>query len=93
MTNAKDSIIELNKLANIGKVLAEKLYFAGVISPGYLKQIGAKEAFIKLLAFDKTACINQLYALEGAIQGIRWHHLAKEEKQDMQTFYHSTKVE
>ena len=31
-----------------------------------------------------------LYALEGAIQGIRWHDLSKEKKDNLRDFYNST---
>lgn len=87
----KSKIEELNKLPNIGKTLAEKLCFAGINSPHELKILGSKESFIKLLTFDKTACVNQLYALEGAVKAIRWHKISKEEKQELLNFYNSIK--
>jgi DNA transformation protein len=33
----------------------------------------------------------RLSALEGAIQGVRWHHLSDETKADLKAFYHSHK--
>lgn len=87
----KEVIIAFNTLPNIGKALAEKLCFSGINSVNELMALGAKETFIKLLAFDKTACINQLYAIEGAIQGIRWHGLTKADKEELLAFYHSVK--
>ncbi|WP_404813547.1 TfoX/Sxy family DNA transformation protein [Clostridium bowmanii] len=31
--------------------------------------------------------MNRLYALEGAIQGIRWYNLSKEIKNELKKFY------
>jgi len=33
----------------------------------------------------------RLSALEGAIQGIRWHHLSRETKESLKEFYHKHK--
>ncbi|WP_309245476.1 TfoX/Sxy family DNA transformation protein [Clostridium estertheticum] len=38
-----------------------------------------------------SACINKLYALEGSIQGIRWHNLSKEVKNELNEFYNTFK--
>jgi DNA transformation protein len=40
---------------------------------------------------DPPACIMRLSALEGAIQGIRWHLLDKETKESLKEFYHKHK--
>ena len=72
---------------NIGKTLADKLKTAEIYDMEELKAIGAENAFIRLHTIDKSACINMLYALEGAIQGIRWHNLSIERKQALQIFY------
>ncbi len=37
-------------------------------------------AFRRIRIIDGSACLNRLYALEGDIQGIRWHHLSQEIK-------------
>lgn len=78
----------LCELPNIGKVLAGKLNQVGIVSEQDLKNAGAENAFIKLATIDETACINMLYALEGAIQGIRWHQLSKDRKQELLEFFH-----
>jgi len=41
---------------------------------------------------NSGVCINMLYALEGAIQGIRWHGLSKERKLELKEYYNSLKV-
>ena len=62
---------ELSKLPNIGKVVEEQLIQVGIDSVDKLKQIGAKEAWLKIQQIDESACINRLMALEGAIEGVK----------------------
>lgn len=79
---------ELTKLPNIGKFLAEKLELIGVKNEQDLKAMGSENAIIKIATLeDGGDCINMLYALEGAIQGIRWHNLSKARKQELLEFY------
>lgn len=79
---------ELETLPNIGLTLARKLNEVGIHTISDLKQTGSENAFIKLAIIDHTACINMLYALEGAVQEIRWHQLSKERKQELLEFFH-----
>ena len=79
---------ELTKLPNIGKILAEKLEKAGIVSADELKQMGSEKALLKIAASQRDdVCIDMLYALEGAIQGIRWHGLDPGRKQELLHFY------
>lgn len=82
---------ELSKLPNIGKHVEEQLNLIGIYSLEDLKQIGSKEAWLKIREIDKSACINRLYALEGAIEGIRWHNLSEEKKLMLKEFYEFVK--
>ncbi len=82
---------ELSKLPNIGKSIEEQLNLIGIYSLEDLKQIGSKEAWLKIREIDKSACINRLYALEGAIEGIRWHNLSEEKKLMLKEFYEFVK--
>ncbi|WMW24971.1 TfoX/Sxy family protein [Methanolobus sediminis] len=82
---------ELSQLPNIGKKLEELLEQAGITNPAELQELGSKEAFDRLLLIDETACMNKLYALEGAIQGIRWHQLSENDKKSLKEYYHSLK--
>ena len=80
--------MELNKLPNIGNVLANKLKQAEIPNAETLKNTGSEQAIIKIACIDRdTPCIQMLYALEGAIQGIRWHGLSKERKEELSDFY------
>ncbi|HAN18219.1 MAG: competence protein TfoX [Bacteroidetes bacterium GWC2_33_15] len=77
---------ELTSLPNIGKELAKTLQQVGIKSGEELKQVGSENAFIRIKTIDPSACINKLCALEGAVQGIRWHNLSKERKQELKEF-------
>ena len=80
---------ELTTLPNIGKSLAEKLVMIGVTNEMQLKEMGSENAIIKISTIENNGiCINMLYALEGAIQGIRWHNLDKSRKQELLEFFH-----
>lgn len=81
----------LAEMINIGKVLEQQLLQTGVETPEQLKQIGSKQAWLNIRAIDPSACYNRLCGLEGAIQGIRWHHLDDEVKKDLKQFYNSFK--
>jgi DNA transformation protein len=77
----------LTKLPNLGKTLVQKLIQVGIKTPKDLISTGSENAFIRLKTVDPTACINMLYALEGAIQGIRWHDLDKDKKKELKDFF------
>jgi len=80
---------KLIKLPNIGPTLAQKLITVGVKTPQQLQTIGSEQALIKIASLENGgACINMLYALEGAIQNIRWHSLSQESKNDLKEIYH-----
>lgn len=78
---------DLTNLPNLGKTLAEKLVKVDIKTPKDLISIGSENAFIRLKTVDADACINMLYALEGAIQGIRWHDLDQNKKIELKAFF------
>ncbi|HCY41506.1 MAG TPA: competence protein TfoX [Prolixibacteraceae bacterium] len=84
--------IALTQLPNIGKVVSEKLIQVGITTPEELAAIGSKQAFIRIQTIDKTACFCMLQGLEGAIQGVRWHNLPKQEKEELKQFFHMRKI-
>jgi len=87
-----DQQIKLTQMPNIGKVVAEKLCQVGITTPEELKAIGSEQAFIRLQTIDETACFSMLQGLEGAIQGIRWHNLPKERKEELKEFFHLRRI-
>ena len=79
---------ELSALPNIGKVLAGKLKQVGINNEHELKLMGSEKAILKIATLEQSgACINMLYALEGAIQGVRWHGIDKDRKQELKVWY------
>lgn len=78
---------KLSKLPNIGKIVEKQLNDVGINNFYELKETGSREAWLKIKEIDPSACLNRLYALEGAILGIRWHNLPEEIKTDLKNFY------
>jgi DNA transformation protein len=77
---------ELESMPNIGKKLAQELREAGIRTPAALKALGGRAAFKRIRAACDTGCLSKLCALEGAVQGVRWHSLAREERADLKRF-------
>jgi len=74
----------LTSLPNIGDVLAEKLAVVGVTGYDDLVSLGSVETMLKIRdGLDPGACYNMLYAIEGAIRGIRWHNIPKGERDQL----------
>ena len=73
-----DSTPKLTELPNIGPALARRLEAAGITSYRQLAACGSVKAFNKIKTDTGSGCTSMLYALEGAIQGIRWHDLPRE---------------
>lgn len=78
---------KLEDLPNIGSVLAVLLHEAGINTPADLFNAGSMQAFTRIKAIDNTACICKLNALEGAVEGIRWHNLSKAKKSELKEFF------
>ncbi len=81
----------LSCLPNIGSELEKRLVRAGIDDVEALRQAGSKEAFTKLRLLEGDTCFSSLCALEGAIQGKRWHYLDSETKAELKQFYESFK--
>jgi DNA transformation protein len=86
-----DIMGELAKLPNIGVTVEEQLCQVGITSFDQLKEIGSKQAWLKIKEIDDSACIHRLYALEGAIQGIKKTQLLIEKKLELKEFYNHFK--
>ncbi|WP_409199818.1 TfoX/Sxy family protein [Methanobrevibacter sp. DSM 116169] len=82
---------KLSKLPNIGKIAEKQLNDVGILTKEDLKEIGSKEAWLKIKEVDNTACLSKLCALEGAIQNIRWFDLSKKDKENLKNFYNNYK--
>lgn len=82
---------ELEKLPNIGREIERQLNEAGITTFEQLSALGSRQAWLRIKSIDDSACINRLYGLEGAIQGIRWHNLSDEKKSELKEFYNKSK--
>lgn len=82
---------ELAKLPNIAAKLESQLAEVGITTFDELKEAGSCEAWLRILMLDPSACIMRLSALEGAIQGVRWHYLDDETKASLKEFYNQHK--
>lgn len=81
---------DLTQLPNIGPTLARKLQGIGIQSLEELKEIGSVEAVLQIKVKDTSACYNMLYAIEGAIQGVRWHSIPKDERAQLKAEFDVT---
>jgi len=82
---------ELSKQPNIGQVVEGQLCEIGITTLEQLKEIGSKQAWLKIRSIDSSACINRLLGLEGAIRGVRKTQLPEEIKAELREFYQSVK--
>jgi DNA transformation protein len=72
---------------NIGKDTESKLIQVGIDSFAKLQSIGSEQAFLRLQTLDPGACLDLLYGLEGALQGIKWNKLPQDKKRALQQFH------
>ncbi|MBN1755570.1 TfoX/Sxy family protein [bacterium] len=72
---------------NIGSTIEEKLVAVGIDSIEKLRKDGSIGAYNKLQKSGYRCSLNLLFALEGAIMGIRWHKLSRERKLELQSIF------
>ncbi len=78
---------ELSKLPNLGKVIEAQLHEAGITTAEELRQVGSRDAWLRIQQRDPSACIHRLMALEGAICGVRKTDLPNDVKSGLKSFY------
>jgi DNA transformation protein len=77
MAESRGNMSRLADLPNIGGVLAGRLEDVGIRTASQLKALGSIEALLRVRAQGcDEPCASMLYAVEGAIRGIRWHVIA-----------------
>lgn len=77
---------ELTSLKNIGKEIERKLKTVGINSAEELKQIGSKNAFIRLKIHYPEVCLVHLYTLQGAVDDIEYNRLSENAKHELKEF-------
>lgn len=66
-------------LLNLGPASVKWLLAAGITSPAQLRRMGAVAAFRRVaMSRSGDVSLNLLYALEGALRGVRWDRLPHE---------------
>lgn len=84
--------MELTDLPNIGPVLKENLNKIGVKTPEELRAMGAEGAWLAIRAgVDSGACLHQLQALAGAVEGGPKKELPPERKAELKAFFEANK--
>ena len=78
---------DLTKLPNIGSTVERQLEQAGIGTAEALRQLGSREAWLRIQAIDESACIHRLLALEGAIRGVRKAELPEDVRAELREFY------
>lgn len=80
---------ELQKIPNVGNVLAEHLQAIGINSADKLQSATAETVFMCIRAQrDSGACLHMLYGIEGAIQGIPKTQIPAARKEELKNFFH-----
>ena len=79
---------KLGDLQNVGKVLEDKLFKAGIETPEQLRDMGAEEAFLRIrIKADSGACLHMLYGIQGAIDGVQDRFLPIQTKERLKAFF------
>jgi len=74
-----DAPVTLERMRNLGPVIAGRLRAVEITTPEELRKLGAIEAYVRLeRAFPDLTTHAQLYMLHGAVTDIRWSALPEE---------------
>ena len=76
----------LETLTNLGKISARQLIEIGIKSEAELRKAGAVAAYLRLKDhFGPAVSLNYLYALDGALKGVRWDLMPEPERAALRT--------
>ena len=78
---------DLTSLPNIGGKLADELQRVGIATAEQLVELGSVKAALRITRGRPHTGYNMLYALEGAIRGVRWHALPREDMDRVRAEY------
>lgn len=78
---------KLEDLPNIGPKLRAQLEKVGIHTPEELKAAGGREAWLRILGTDPSACMLRLQSLEGAARGVPKKELDATVKEELRAFY------
>ena len=79
-----DAIRRIASLKNLGPKSAERLVVVGITDADMLRNLGAAAAFHRVkTAFPDDTSLNLLWALQGALMEVHWHHIPPEMKRQL----------
>ncbi|WP_272473149.1 TfoX/Sxy family DNA transformation protein [Baekduia alba] len=70
----------LEDVVNIGPALAHDLRAIGVEDGDALREVGARDAWLRLYEAGSRDCLSSFLALEGAVRGLRWMQIAPDDR-------------
>ncbi len=76
----------LTSMLNIGTEIERKLKSVGICSAEDLKDLGGREAFLRLKTRYPNTCLVTLYALQGAIDNVAYNKLPEAVKHELKQF-------
>ena len=76
----------MENLPGLGPYMVGRLAEIGVASEEDLRRMGVVEAYARLkFQFGREITLNALWAMEAALSGMDWRHLAHNRKQQLRT--------
>lgn len=74
------TVVSIADLPNLGPKSQVMLNNAGITTVEQLRQTGSVAAYLQVKHSGANASLNLLWALEGALTGIHWHAIARDER-------------
>ena len=71
------------ELINLGPRSAKMLADAGINSVAELEECGAVEAYLAIRREGLPVSLNMLYAVHGALNGVHWNTIDREERESL----------
>ncbi|HOZ65514.1 MAG TPA: TfoX/Sxy family protein [Burkholderiaceae bacterium] len=68
------------RLPNLGSKSSQFLQAAGIHSLDQLERLGAVAAYVQAKQANPSVTLNLLWALEGALTGLPWQQVAREQR-------------
>ena len=68
------------RLPNLGSKSSQFLQAAGIHSLDQLQRLGSVAAYVRVKKVAPAASLNLLWALEGALTGLRWQDVARDHR-------------
>jgi DNA transformation protein len=79
-TAAAAEVSLIAELPNLGPKSQQMLVASGIQSVAQLRELGSVAAYAMVKARHKSASLNLLWALEGALCGMPWQEVAREHR-------------